>query len=1423
MSTNNSSQTLFRFVSLRNPELATIKFNPNFIEKPDKVRTVFDNVIYTWKTTKSSKSKIEALILSTSDIANCLGGKSFYTKEEDLKRIYGKLYDASKALAKNRKIEVNELLNITQDLSSFEQNESDFWDNLIYQVITQGDFYLKEALFQIIQAYNYIKKAIIDRSVKNAVEDDGYVKFYNSLTEEELSKYKDGLANAKVVLPAYLFVDDFPVDIPMDIPEAFTVNESAIGSGVINPNEVSRLEALLASPETFEQAAAADVAKLMPLAKKNQEYNLAALNKKRLESLKKDLLKAKKAYQKECQKSYDAAQTKYQESIRPTLDAYKQSVLEAKAALPENATDEAVDMAVSNLSLPVLPDFNFSFRGELDAGFIDSKLSLENKRSLGRLIGIIAPKDTVASKPENAISLTSSYAVLSDSDYQTFDEVLSLVDDKIAECSDFIVSNTKTETPRYLSVGGVLIPQTTTISKTSGNHSFVLTPKVNAIESGGGSPSLNNTISSDYYDYDLAMDLGNPALQVASVDFKVKDAAGKVTTDTVLNWSNDGTVIYFNNIFYEIFEGAAFQSLAQFSGEITFTNGDKASLVVNANFIAGNSYTGTVAYFGASAYTAIDQAKVYDYTLTRGTGGSSGGAGTNTSGAKDSFIPSGFGVKRLGIADYLKVEQSTHAYVEGEVANIENIMAREYREKSTRRLRKSENTSTTSSDTEREKLTDTTTATRFDMQTEIAKMQQESTDVGVNTSLRAEWGWGNFSIGANYANHRSKEESTRQSVQQVQDITARALDRVVTKVHQERIEKITEEFEENNKHGFDNRTGDKHVVGVYRWVDKLMKNQIFDYGKRLMFEFMVPEPSKLHNLAMNNVANGIFIEKPVDPRTSKDFNLSDYSKISEETVKYWMGLYNVEIEPQLKEIIFIGKTFSYTAPVVTDNRHEKAAESFELEIPEGYKTVKALAKSEDSGDFSDLGHGYSKAKVIVGNKVVDDSYRDIDEFSIKIPVSYSQMGFLCSSVNISIQCELTDEAKKQWAQKAFNTIIKAYEYAMKEYDNKLAEEGAKASNIKGANPMYYRQIEQEVLKHNCIAYMVDGSVLGTNLYKGTSLDNFEVIKTNELDQYAALVKFMEQAFEWNIMSYNFYPYYWGSKADWSELYQADNVDPLFRSFLHSGMARIIVTVKPGFEDAIQFYLSTGKIWNGGEVPVIGNPLYLSVVDELKQATGNPQGKAWLTRLPTPLTILQAESIGLKVESALPYTHENPDDFEDPSQVITHSNFHNTGAQLGLEGTKKQIKFFFENMGSQQTIGQLDSEGLFPRVYSCMGKEIYIDRDASWSAEDGIEILYKALAEKVSYIDGVSAYPIPLGKNGLEFVVDVSKIKTFDFRKPGGNVNFDYLQMETDGETFVHFQTPKGIGSAMEKISDKNGVHLTDQESDKTLSFSRFLI
>ena len=67
---------------------------------------------------------------------------------------------------------------------------------------------------------------------------------------------------------------------------------------------------------------------------------------------------------------------------------------------------------------------------------------------------------------------------------------------------------------------------------------------------------------------------------------------------------------------------------------------------------------------------------------------------------------------------------------------------------------------------------------------------------------------------------------------------------------------MTTETEEVNTHGFDNTEGTEHAVGVYRWLDKLYQGQVKNYGKRLMFEMVVPEPAAFHKYAKSQPRPG---------------------------------------------------------------------------------------------------------------------------------------------------------------------------------------------------------------------------------------------------------------------------------------------------------------------------------------------------------------------------------------------------------------------------------------------------------------------------------------------------------------------------------------------------------------------------------------
>ncbi|NQY28280.1 MAG: hypothetical protein HRT69_02295 [Flavobacteriaceae bacterium] len=689
---------------------------------------------------------------------------------------------------------------------------------------------------------------------------------------------------------------------------------------------------------------------------------------------------------------------------------------------------------------------------------------------------------------------------------------------------------------------------------------------------------------------------------------------------------NDGTevvsIIYENNIVNDKLVIKLSDDQINIIGKQSFTLTGEFSLNNNKKFIIEGSGIITRRRYGLGRRRyRLRGNGTFQLEIIDATGGGNSG---NNNGVD--YIPSGFGIKRMGIADYRKVEQTICCYVPGEVSHIENIMAREYKEKSTRRLRRQEDTTTTSSETEIEKLTDTTSTDRFEMNQEVASVITEDKQTGAFVEANYDAKPYSITAGADFASNTSSEESNSQSVTYAKDVTERALERVVQKTKKERVVKIIEEFEENNTHGFDNRQGDKHISGVYRWVDKIYKNQVLNYGKRLMYEFMIPEPAAFHNTAIEGVSESVneVLVKPVDPRTvTGGFNLSNFNKITTVTYAHWAGIYNAEVSEPPKTGMNIGKAFSYQAAEVISDNHERYAESTELDIPEGYYSTRALARWSHSTDGGTtprtLAGGY---RLIFGVKIA------IPNHVGKIPVSYSAHGQLSGSVNIVIELKVLPEYVVKWKIETFNKIIKAYE-------NKLAEYNSKIGDIKkfGVNPGFYRQIENMVLRKNCISYLASHVNVGANfLNNRTDIQDFTVNYQDEnLESYVARVKFFEQAFEWNIMSYNFYPFYWADKSKWKELYNVTEFnDPLHRSFLQSGMARVVVTVRPGFEEVVNWYMATGQIWNGGQVPTMDDELFVSIVEELQ----NPEfaiEETWESRVPTSLTVIQAGAIGLNVQ------------------------------------------------------------------------------------------------------------------------------------------------------------------------------------------------
>ncbi len=123
-------------------------------------------------------------------------------------------------------------------------------------------------------------------------------------------------------------------------------------------------------------------------------------------------------------------------------------------------------------------------------------------------------------------------------------------------------------------------------------------------------------------------------------------------------------------------------------------------------------------------------------------------------------------------------------------------------------------------------------------------------------------------------------------------------------------------------------------------------------------------------------------------------------------------------------------------------------------------------------------------------------------------------------------------------------------------------------------------------------------------------------------------RFFEQAFEWEQISYVFYPYYWARREVWYDKVLRTNDDPLFAEFLRAGQARVVVPARPSLEPALWYFLMMGQIWEGRDPPMVTDADYLPIVEEIKEDSGAPGDElpygqsTWEVSVPTTLIKLR---------------------------------------------------------------------------------------------------------------------------------------------------------------------------------------------------------
>lgn len=626
-----------------------------------------------------------------------------------------------------------------------------------------------------------------------------------------------------------------------------------------------------------------------------------------------------------------------------------------------------------------------------------------------------------------------------------------------------------------------------------------------------------------------------------------------------------------------------------------------------------------------------------------------------------------FGVKNLGVMDFRKIEQSLCCYVPGLVSHIENVMAREFKEKHTRNLVSTEITTETSRSSEIENLSDTATTTRNEMSSEVASVLEKQKSFTAGGTVSYQSGEGTpYSVSASanlgFSSSVSSSVSNQLAKNYAQEVTEKALQRVIQKTKEKRTAKYIKEFEVNNRHGFDNRSGENHVTGTYRWLDLIMENTMVNYGRRLVMQVHVPEPARFYYEAIHYVtpieSDGA-AESGSPPKTLEDFGVNSMDDLNPDSAKEAAVYYGVAVEELPESVKNIKKGYT---PQVEHERKESSQTLQGFSCPANYELVnvsgsykfqyRANSWSSSVPGYCDFniggkhvgsGSDYDANKT---NKTVGVNLNFSPSIEGSVPVNVTFASTFSITANLNFKCVLSSSYKKEWQQSLYEDMVSAYEAKVAKYeeDKQSAEEvdeGSEDNRDQIINPAKLRVIEQQELKRLVIEMLLRPFCknIGQEFYgyrKKCEYPIPTILQNEEFEKYVELIEFLNNAIDWDLMYYEFMSYMMANECRWIELIQRSHIDLTHEAFLKSGMAKIIFPVKCAFAKAMVYFLETGQInLDDDFVPEDNEDFYLSLMEELKDCDEEIEVEGnWFTRVPSNLNIIQQDS-ALVGEEGLP--------------------------------------------------------------------------------------------------------------------------------------------------------------------------------------------
>jgi hypothetical protein len=369
---------------------------------------------------------------------------------------------------------------------------------------------------------------------------------------------------------------------------------------------------------------------------------------------------------------------------------------------------------------------------------------------------------------------------------------------------------------------------------------------------------------------------------------------------------------------------------------------------------------------------------------------------------------------------------------------------------------------------------------------------------------------------------------------------------------------------------------------------------LYRYGLRLTYDITVPEPGA----AMREIYEQIDkLQKSVSQQFEFNIKHSDITADikSGEGEPHYLVLadqYSVDVPPPpspAEVLIQVTVYFSKTDQIVPSP----------FTVPDNYWVTK-ITSAGSSGDKD--GHddplwvqgasiGQFTRDTMPADLCANNSYHWHQSGTLSITVFWADEDKEHSGeVFFTVHCVPTDTAMAQWRSTVWNTLYNAAQnqfYAKQQQIN--GQIAALLDKLANVDTLTLRREENDEIMKCALRWLLgyDFEFMPpnvVNLFKkasgsdeqygvaftgndsGLTKNDWSIVKQNE-DR----INFISQAIDWDNVIYFLYPYFWDDPRSWDFIRQIRHPDSTRQAFLRAGSARVVLTVRKGWELAWTYF------------------------------------------------------------------------------------------------------------------------------------------------------------------------------------------------------------------------------------------------------------